>query len=75
MLASYMNANYETFLADLKGTEYAKLRSKFEVLATGTARLFSEQMVKERRFSVHGDAWANNLLFAEEPNVSGLTNA
>ena len=70
MLVGYMNGHYATFLRDLEGTEHAALIPRFTVLADKTPGLFTEVMAREERFLVHGDAWMNNLLFAEEENVS-----
>ena len=63
------------FLKDLEGTEHAALIPKFAVLEDKTPGLFTEVMAREARFLVHGDAWMNNLLFAEEENVSVTTES
>ena len=70
MLVGYMNGHYAMFLRDLEGTEHAALIPRFAVLADKTPGLFTGAMAREERFLVHGDAWMNNLLFAEEENVS-----
>ena len=69
VMVELMDKNFQLFLNDLKESDYEHLVPKFLPLATKTARLLMEATVKEKEFFIHGDLWANNCLFANEPGV------
>ena len=69
VMIAEMSKNFKIFLADLKQTEYSDLITSFETVGPKMPSLFKQVAEKNKDFIIHGDFWANNCMFAKEPQV------